>query len=313
MSRRRDPVKVEAIEGAAERVAVQHDLHHVELGRRQLAKRFRDRRDGFRDAPRSGELALDVLELVALTEAFHQHFLDGGVERRIELARARRLELERPRVPEEHPIERLERCERRLLAAAFQRDVVNESLVQKNMATVRRRFDDEHAGLSRRSEELEQIGEWDLFEAAAHAALAAAFVPERRGGEALRDGAVLEPRCVLGAPSSLAATITFKMLLPMRTRSPSLSQPFTMRSPFTKVPLVEPRSSIWILPSLSSIFACLRDTISSTSTMSRSLERPTTMGWFSSMGNSPPWYFPEMNRRASRDRELPFGGAAGIP
>src|SRR5258706_12626070 len=44
--------------------------------------------------------------------------------------------------------------------------------------------------------------------------------------------------------------------------------------------------------------ACLRDTISSTRTMSRSLERPTTISLLGTMGNSPPWYFPEMNRSA---------------
>src|SRR5215471_9557951 len=44
--------------------------------------------------------------------------------------------------------------------------------------------------------------------------------------------------------------------------------------------------------------ACFRDTISSTRTMSRSLERPTMISLLGVIGNSPPWYFPEMNRRA---------------
>src|SRR5579864_2018861 len=38
--------------------------------------------------------------------------------------------------------------------------------------------------------------------------------------------------------------------------------------------------------------------MSSTSTMSRSLERPTTISRSMRRGNSPPWYFPEMNRSA---------------
>ena len=39
--------------------------------------------------------------------------------------------------------------------------------------------------------------------------------------------------------------------------------------------------------------------MSSTSTMSRSLERPTTICFSGTMGNSPPWYFPLMKRRTN--------------
>src|SRR5205085_1649341 len=41
--------------------------------------------------------------------------------------------------------------------------------------------------------------------------------------------------------------------------------------------------------------ACRRDTMSSTRTISRSLERPTTISLPGGSANSPPWYFPEMN------------------
>ena len=53
-----------------------------------------------------------------------------------------------------------------------------------------------------------------------------------------------------------------------------------------------------IFPALNVIFACLRETMSSTSTMSSSLERPMTICLSAFSGNSPPWYFPEMNLRA---------------
>src|SRR5689334_21643623 len=56
--------------------------------------------------------------------------------------------------------------------------------------------------------------------------------------------------------------------------------------------------------------ACLRLTMSSTITMSRSLERPTMMGLSLTMGNSPPWYFPLMNRK-TYDRPHP-GRIEGI-
>ena len=46
------------------------------------------------------------------------------------------------------------------------------------------------------------------------------------------------------------------------------------------------------------IFACLRETMSSTSTMSSSLERPMTICFSAFSGNSPPWYLPEMNLSA---------------
>ncbi len=40
------------------------------------------------------------------------------------------------------------------------------------------------------------------------------------------------------------------------------------------------------------------ESMSSTKTMSRSLERPTTISLLFASGNSPPWYFPEMKRSA---------------
>ncbi len=46
------------------------------------------------------------------------------------------------------------------------------------------------------------------------------------------------------------------------------------------------------------IFACLRDTMSSTSTMSSSDDRPMMISRCGRSGNSPPWYLPEMNRNA---------------
>ena len=46
------------------------------------------------------------------------------------------------------------------------------------------------------------------------------------------------------------------------------------------------------------ILACLRDTMSSTSTMSSSDDRPMMISRCGRSGNSPPWYFPEMKRSA---------------
>src|SRR5215471_5287809 len=52
-------------------------------------------------------------------------------------------------------------------------------------------------------------------------------------------------------------------------------------------------------PPTSWMRAWRRETISSTKTMSRSLERPTMISRLSSSGNSPPWYLPEIKRSAS--------------
>jgi hypothetical protein len=49
-----------------------------------------------------------------------------------------------------------------------------------------------------------------------------------------------------------------------------------------------------------------RETMSSTRTMSRSLERPTMISLFVPSGNSPPWYFPEMKRSASGLQDEPW-------
>src|SRR5262245_35930038 len=50
--------------------------------------------------------------------------------------------------------------------------------------------------------------------------------------------------------------------------------------------------------------------MSSTSTMSRSLERPMMISRFIRSGNSPPWYLPEMKRSAKRGRSFMDGVAA---
>ncbi len=98
-------------------------------------------------------------------------------------------------------------------------------------------------------------------------------------------------------PSAPSCT-SLRIEVPIRMRSPSFSRACLIFSPLTKVPLVEPRSSIVILPAAIVIFACLRETMSSTSTMSSSLERPITICLSLFSGNSPPWYFPEMNLSA---------------
>ena len=58
------------------------------------------------------------------------------------------------------------------------------------------------------------------------------------------------------------------------------------------------------------ILACRRETMSSTRTMSSSLERPITISPVSGRGNSPPWYFPEM-KRSAKDRSA-LGGLVGM-
>ena len=109
--------------------------------------------------------------------------------------------------------------------------------------------------------------------------------------------------------SSPSTKTSLMIDVPMRMRSPSLSSTLRTFSPLTNVPFVEPRS--WIVTTLSSvvIFACLRETMSSTSTMSSSDERPMMISRWGRSGNSPPWYLPEMNRSAhsivSEPTELP--------
>ena len=117
-----------------------------------------------------------------------------------------------------------------------------------------------------------------------------------------------------GAEGSTATTL--RMLVPMSTRSPSFREARAIFSPLTKVPLVEPRSSIMIDWSEQAMRAWRRETMSSTRTMSRSLERPTMIsGWVPS-GYSPPWYLPEMKRSASRRRTagawLSIGGRTAM-
>ena len=50
--------------------------------------------------------------------------------------------------------------------------------------------------------------------------------------------------------------------------------------------------------SVDEILAWRRETMSSTSTMSRSLDLPMMISRFIRSGNSPPWYLPEMKRSA---------------
>src|SRR5258708_39814967 len=52
--------------------------------------------------------------------------------------------------------------------------------------------------------------------------------------------------------------------------------------------------------------------MSSTRTMSRSLDRPMMISRFMRSGNSPPWYLPEMKRSAKRGRSLTLCNAAKI-
>jgi hypothetical protein len=94
---------------------------------------------------------------------------------------------------------------------------------------------------------------------------------------------------------------SFKMEVPMRMRSPSLRRVCLIFSPLTNVPLVLPRSWMVTLTEATVIFACLRETMSSTRTMSSSLDRPITTSLSTRRGNSPPWYLPEMNLRAKLD------------
>jgi hypothetical protein len=109
---------------------------------------------------------------------------------------------------------------------------------------------------------------------------------------------------VVAAAASLTWT-TLMIEVPTRMRSPSLrrARP-AIFSPLTKVPLVEPTSWIVISASVVVILAWRRDTMSSTSTMSRSLERPMMISRLTRKGNSPPWYFPEMKRSAKRGRSV---------
>jgi len=53
--------------------------------------------------------------------------------------------------------------------------------------------------------------------------------------------------------------MSFRMLVPMRTRSPSFRRARLIFSPLTNVPFVEPRSSIQICSPCVAMRACLRD------------------------------------------------------
>ena len=99
-------------------------------------------------------------------------------------------------------------------------------------------------------------------------------------------------------PVGRETATSLRMLVPIRMRSPSFSSARRTFSPFTNVPLVEPRSAMVIWSGARVILACLRETMSSISTMSRSVERPITSSPAAARGYSPPWYFPEMKRSA---------------
>src|SRR5580700_5452926 len=114
----------------------------------------------------------------------------------------------------------------------------------------------------------------------------------------LRDCATFSSSRFASTPSRPASpAITLRMLVPMSTRSPSLRRARLIFSPLTNVPLVEPRSSIHICSPWVAMRACLRDTMSSTRTMSRSLDRPMRICLSETIGNSPPWYFPLIKRK----------------
>ena len=111
------------------------------------------------------------------------------------------------------------------------------------------------------------------------------------------------PRSVARPQPSTATTLMIEV--PTRMRSPSCSRARpAIFSPLTNVPFVEPMSWMKTSASVELIFACRRDTMSSTSTMSRSLDRPMMISRFIRSGNSPPWYLPEMKRSAKRGRSF---------
>jgi hypothetical protein len=83
---------------------------------------------------------------------------------------------------------------------------------------------------------------------------------------------------------------------PMMIWSPSISSVLRMRAPLTNVPFRDARSSMMTLPPWVEIFACLRDTFSSSNSTSTSLTRPMTMYKSCGKGNSLPWSLPATKR-----------------
>ena len=76
------------------------------------------------------------------------------------------------------------------------------------------------------------------------------------------------------AATSFGPATIFAMVVPMRSRSPLRSVAFVIRSPFTKVPFVEPRSSTNHWPSRGTSRACRADAKSSVMTSVESSARP---------------------------------------
>ncbi len=178
-----------------------------------------------------GQPIADGVELVDLAEALHQQLLHAGVDLAGQRALVERGEVEGAVAPREDAEDALEG---RHLVEVVDRGEDDDALAQVDLAHVVVGADDERAALLRRAEELEQVGQGDLVDGAGHGARlrgAARRSASRRGGASAR--------------WDRAAT-TLRMLVPMRTRSPSFSEARLIFSPLTKVPLVEPRSSMTI-------------------------------------------------------------------
>ena len=130
----------------------------------------------------------------------------------------------------------------------------------------------------------------------------------REGGRRVASTCIFERASVseiLLADTSPERATSFMIEVPIKMRSPSFNSMLRIFSPLTKVPLVEPKSAIVMVLSLVVIFACLRETMSSTNTMSKSDERPIMISRLGRSGNSPPWYFPEMKRNAQSAESVP--------
>ena len=173
---------------------------------------------------------------------------------------------------------------------------VDDALAQVDLADVVVGADDEHAALLRRAEELEQVGQRDLLDRSRSSCASGAPRPAPAS----------RARRWRRAPSGVDAAITLRMLVPMRTRSPSfrrgaLDLLAVDEGAVGGAEVLDPDLVV-----LHAMRACWRETMSSTSTMSRSLERPMTISLVVPSGNSPPWYLPRMKRK----RELARAAAA---
>ena len=93
--------------------------------------------------------------------------------------------------------------------------------------------------------------------------------------------------------------MTLRMLVPMRTRSPSFRWARLIFSPLTKVPLVEPE----ILDDHCVVFVGDARVLARHHLLDENhveIARAThEISLLGTIGNSPPWYLPEMNRNAN--------------